>query len=607
VFLRNTISLRDCSLPKSYRMKKLSIFWKLLLSIFLVSALSIVSFGVLFYFSQKKALIDRTIDQLRSVNILKKEMVQKRLEEDEKFLWHFIRKVMLSTNGRHESPEIEFLRHKDFLKDFCKDYGHWDVLLLDKNQEVVDQLYEDDAFSPNRDTLKYSFIRVFLIDDSEYRIALITGTLYIEKLLFERTGMGNTGESYMVDEAGRLVTKSRFFPNTPPTEIMAYKQTVEDAFSKGADAALTKDYRNVDVLSAFDTIRHNGITWAIISEMDFVEAMQTVAKLRTSIVYLGVMCLFVALFVTLYLSQSISRPVRLVSRGIDSISKGIIPEPMKPPFYPNEKGQMKMALNRLIDSFNKITAFASEIGRGNLNADFEPLSEHDELGKSLLEMRKQLNDFRLNEEMLNKRKALFLLEGQENERKRVARDLHDGLGQWLTGLKLKIAAADIPTDQKNELKEITSETIEEVRRITNNLMPSVLVDFGIDAALRQIKSYFQKTSQVQIQYTYQKEDASIILPFEVSVTLYRIAQEALNNTIKHSEATLVKMVLVEKQHEISLSIEDNGKGFTTDKIKREGNGLKNMEERVNLLNGSFFIKSQNEGTKLLISIPLDVS
>lgn len=588
-------------------MKKLSIFWKLLLSIFIVSALSILSFGVLFYFSQKKALIDRTIDQLRSVNILKKEMVQKRLVEDEKFLWHFIRKVMLSTNGRHESPEIEFQRHKDFLKDFCKDYGHWDVLLLDKNQEMVDQLYEDDALSPNRDTSKYSFIRVFLIDDSEYRIALITGTMYIDKLLFERTGMGNTGESYMADESGRLVTKSRFFPNKPPTEIMAYKQTVDAAFLKGAGAGLTKDYRDVDVLSAFDTIKHNGISWAIMSEMDLSEAMQTVAKLRASIIYLGILCLLAALIVTLYLSRSISKPIVQVSRGIDSISKGIIPEPMQPPFYPNEKGQMKMALNRLIESFNKITAFASEIGRGNLNADFEPLSEHDMLGKSLLDMRKQLQDFRKKEEILNKRKALFLLEGQENERKRVARDLHDGLGQWLTGLKLKIAAADIAIEQKNELKEITSETIEEVRRITNNLMPSVLVDFGIDAALRQITSYFQKTSQVQIQYTYQKEDAGIILPFEVSVTLYRIAQEALNNTIKHSEATLVKMVLIENKADISLSIEDNGKGFVVDSTKRKGNGLKNMEERVKLWNGTFAINSQKEGTKLIISIPLAIS
>lgn len=586
---------------------KLSIFWKLLLSIFLVAALSIMSFGVLFYFSQKKALINRTIDQLRSVNILKKEMVQKRLLEDEKFLWHFIRKVMLSTNGRHESPEIEFHRHKDFLKDFCKDYGHWDVLLLDKNQEVVDQLYEKDAISPNRDTLKYSFIRVFLIDDSEYRIALVTGTSYIEKLLFERTGMGNTGESYMADENGRLITKSRFFPDKVPTDILANKQTVEVAFRKGAGAVLTKDYRNVDVLSAFDKIEHNGISWAIMSEMDLSEAMQTVAKLRSSIVYLGILCLLAALVVTLYLSRSISKPIVQVSRGIDSISKGIIPEPMPPPFYPNEKGQMKLALNRLIDSFNKITVFASEIGRGNLNADFEPLSQYDVLGKSLLDMRKQLEDFRKKEELLNKRKALFLLEGQENERKRVARDLHDGLGQWLTGLKLKIAAADIAPEQKNELKEITSETIEEVRRITNNLMPSVLVDFGIDAALRQITSYFQKNAQVNIQYTYQKEEVNVVLPFEVSVTLYRIAQEALNNTIKHSGATLVKMLLVEGQNEISLSIEDNGKGFSIDNTKRNGNGLKNMEERVKLWNGTFAIKSQNDGTKIIISIPLTFS
>lgn len=590
-------------MPIAYRMKNLSIFWKLLLSIFLVSALSIVSFGALFYFYQKKALIDRTIDQLQSVNILKKEMVQKRLSEDEKFLWHFIRKVMLSKNGRHESPQIEFHRHKDFLKDFCKDYGHWEVLLLDKNEKIVDQLHEE----KDNDTTKYSFKRIFLIDDSEFRIALVTGTSYLEKLLFERTGMGNTGESYLTDHNGILITKSHFFPNKPPSEILANTETVKAAFLEGAGAALTTDYRNNDVLSAFAKIEHNGISWAILSEMDLSEAMRTVSKLRTLIVYLGILVLLIALIVTLYLSKSISKPIVQVSFGIDAISKGIIPETMKAPFYTNEQGQMKLALNRLIESFDKITVFASEIGKGNLHAHFAPLSEHDVLGKSLLEMRKQLEDFRDKEEKLNKRKALFLLEGQENERRRVARDLHDGLGQWLTGLKLKIAAADIATEQKNELKEITSETIEEVRRITNNLMPSVLVDFGIDAALRQITTNLQKASQVNIQYTYHKKDVISILPFEVSITLYRIAQEALNNTIKHSEASVVKMTLIENQNEINLSIEDNGKGFSIDTTKRKGNGLKNMEERVKLLNGTFSIQSKNEGTALLISIPLTFS
>ena len=99
-----------------------------------------------------------------------------------------------------------------------------------------------------------------MIDDSEFRIALITGTSYLEKLLFERTGMGNTGESYLTDRNGKLITKSHFFPNKPPSEITANTETVEAAFLKGAGALLTTDYRNKDVLSAFAKIEHNGIS-----------------------------------------------------------------------------------------------------------------------------------------------------------------------------------------------------------------------------------------------------------------------------------------------------------------------------------------------------------
>lgn len=587
-------------------MKKLRIFWKLLLSIFLVSAFSILSFGVLFYFYQKQALIERTIDQLKSVNILKKQMVQKRLVEDEKFIWHFIRKVMLSENGRHESPTQEFHRHKDFLKDFCKDYGHLNVLLLDKNEQVVDDLFDTKEKTWTKDTLQYTFKRIFLIDNSEYRIALITSTSYLEKLLFERTGMGNTGESYLVTDNGQLITKSRFFPNNPPSQILANANTIKAAFENGSGAYLTQDYRNVEVLSAFALIEHTGISWVILSEMDLSEAMQTVVKLRALIVYLGILVLIIALLVTLYLSRSISKPIVQVSSGIDAISRGIIPQRMQPPFFPNEKGRMKLALNRLIDSFDKITAFATEIGKGNLKAHFEPLGEHDLLGKSLLDMREQLEKYRQREEILNKQKALFLLEGQENERKRIARDLHDGLGQWLTGLKLKIASMDIPTEQKEELKEMTSETIDEVRRITNNLMPNVLVDFGLDAALRQISTSFQKTSTISIQYTFQKDTGTTLLnvPFEVNITLYRIAQEALNNIVKHAEASLATMTLTEQPQLISLEITDNGTGFSTERNKKKGNGLTNMEERVRLLNGSFTINSNNQGTRLSISIPL---
>ena len=585
-------------------MKKLKIFWKLLLSIFLVSAFSILSFGILFYYNQKQALIDRTLEQVHSINILKKEMVEKSLSEDEKFVWHFIRKVMLAKNFTHKTVKSEFHEHKDFLKDFCKDYGHLDVQLLDKNEKVIDYLNYTNGIFDSLQLNVFTFKRIFQVNDSEYKIALISSASYLEKLMFERTGMGNTGESYLTASNGRLITKSRFFPNQKPFQIVAHPHTISQALKVGSGLSQTVDYRKIEVLSAYARIQHKGLKWVIISEIDLSEAMEPVVKLRWLIFYLSILVLILTLLVTLYLSKSISRNIILVSNGIDSLSKGIIPEKMPAPFYPNEKGKMKVALNSLIDSFERITDFAKEIGNGNLNANFVPKSDADQLGKSLLNMRTQLIQYRERQENLSKRKALFLLEGQENERKRIARDLHDGLGQWLTGLKLKIASADIPFEQKQELKELASETIEEVRRITNNLMPSVLLDFGLDAAVRQIITAIQKQTALQIEYEYHKLAELNILPFEIQISLYRIVQEALNNILKHSKARLTRVALIETKNEIGLSIIDNGQGFILDSNLKTGNGIVNMKERVRLFNGTFEMQSSLEGTKINISIPL---
>jgi signal transduction histidine kinase len=586
-------------------MKKRSIFSKLFFSIFLVSSFCVLTFGVLVYTNQKKALIQRTMDQLKSVNILKKEMVERRLREDEEFIWHFVRKVMLYDTASYFSPEKEFHVHKDFLKDFCHDFGHIDVLLLDKDENLVDSLFEQNGHLSTKDTSNtsmYYFTRIFAVDNSEYKIALVTSTRYLEYLLFENTGMGSTGESYLVDENHKMITKSRFFPEISPDQILVNTAAVDSALQHKTGTVRTNDYRDIEVLSAFAPIEHKGLDWALMSEMDVSEAMSSVQQMGFIISYFSVFVLLAAFMVAYYLSKLVSNPLKLVSNGLEELSLGEIPERMQPPFYRNEESKMKLAMNRLIDSFDSIRKFASEIGKGNLQADYIPLGEKDELGKSLVNMREQLKSYQTQEKMQNRQKTMSLLEGQENERKRIARDLHDGLGQWLTGIKLKIASVTMQEDQREELKALVSETIEETRRITNNLMPNTLVDFGLDAALRQLVGNVQKGSPLLITYSYEKKEGSDI-PFEVMLTLYRIAQEAINNIMKHAQAQNVLLQVSEKEHLITLVVEDDGRGLP-DKVKKGGNGLGNMEERANLINGSFSLKNKEKGTKLKVEVPI---
>lgn len=582
-------------------MRKFSIFTKLFLSIFLVAFICLVTFGTLVYYTQKEALIKRTSEQLKSVNILKKRSIEKRLTEDEKFIWHFIRQVMLYNNSKTFSAEKEFVRHKEFLRDFCKDFGHVDVMLLNEHEQAVDSLFVGDNYERSLGPNKFTFVRVFLVDNSQYRVALVSSTAYLQKLLFENTGMGNTGESYLVGKDNRMVSISRFFPEKPSRSIIVNTPSVNMAQKGLTGTSLIKDYRNINVLSAFVPIFYKNLHWVLISEIDNSEAMAPVLKLQAILILVIILILLFTFLAAFYLSKLIVSPIRKVSSGMLSLAEGNIPTKSEPPFFDNEEGKMKLALNSLIGSFESITNFAGEIGSGNLSANFSPIGEKDELSKSLVNMRDQLKDYQQKEKTLRRQKTLALIEGQENERRRIAMDLHDGLGQWLTGIKLKIAVISIPENQREELKSMLFETINETRRITNNLMPNTLIDFGLNSALKQMVSSIQKDSQIRIEYDYKFPQNDLSLPFEITLTLYRIAQEALNNILKHANAQNILIFIEQAEDFILLNIEDDGIGIP--EKYSAGLGLSNMEERAKLIEGTFSFKNKDKGTRLTVTVP----
>jgi PAS domain S-box-containing protein len=201
-----------------------------------------------------------------------------------------------------------------------------------------------------------------------------------------------------------------------------------------------------------------------------------------------------------------------------------------------------------------------------------------------------------------------LIDGQEMERQRVSRELHDGLGQFLIAIKLKLENI-IYTQQAYkgsllEVQEMFNTTIDEVRRISDNLMPSILKEFGLETALRNLCKLMAQASNINIRF----ESLPLKRKMEerISTYLYRISQEALNNVVKHAQATEVGIELLELGNYIQLIIEDNGKGFDVDKhFNSQGNGIYNMRERINVIGGSIEIKSKpGKGTIIDIKIPL---
>lgn len=211
-----------------------------------------------------------------------------------------------------------------------------------------------------------------------------------------------------------------------------------------------------------------------------------------------------------------------------------------------------------------------------------------------------------------------LLEAQENERKIIARELHDSIGASLTairyGLEEKLhhmGKGGSPPEgiSLEQIISIVRDTIEEAHRISSNLRPSALDDMGLLAAIRSFcRELHEVHAEIQIETEIAVEEDEIQEPLKI--TMYRVLQEALNNVFKHSEADTVHVSLKKTKSSLELSIRDNGQGFDPEKMLSPGKqmggmGLLGMKERTELSNGTFEIVSgKGKGTVIKAGWPL---
>jgi PAS domain S-box-containing protein len=203
-----------------------------------------------------------------------------------------------------------------------------------------------------------------------------------------------------------------------------------------------------------------------------------------------------------------------------------------------------------------------------------------------------------------------LLTVQEKERSRIARELHDGIGQSLSSIKFRVEDAlgqiskdftDSGVNSLNNLIPLIQNTVEEVRRITMDLRPSTLDDLGILATIAWFCRELQETySSVEVKREISVKETEV--PEPLKIVIYRVLQEALNNVVKHSGANRVTISLDKKNNTIQLAIEDNGCGFDLDEALsvddfRRGFGLASMRERIDLSGGLFSLETdRGKGT-----------
>ncbi len=202
-----------------------------------------------------------------------------------------------------------------------------------------------------------------------------------------------------------------------------------------------------------------------------------------------------------------------------------------------------------------------------------------------------------------------VVSGQELERRRLARELHDETGQALTSILLGLRAveeADGRDDVRTavgDLRELVVATLQDVRRLAVQLRPKALDDFGLVPALERLVQTFAETSGIRVDLEAQLGEER--LPAEVETTLYRIVQEALTNVVKHAEASRVSILLVRREGSATAVIEDNGRGFNPATAPTDRLGLEGMRERAELHEGRLAVETApGAGTTLVVEVPL---
>ncbi|NVO19030.1 MAG: HAMP domain-containing protein [Bacteroidetes bacterium] len=585
-------------------MARITLSEKLIISFMLLSMGAIGIVGMYSYISASKAQMTRTYDQLASVRYLKRKEVEAfyrdRVREVQVIASEAfptgLKNCSVATLEDHKSllttistiqqfnaiyNNIFILCNKEVIAFQAKD-KQWsnhpeteDQLSLDSIMHLPDArkgIFISDLIQKTTDNRWVQYIIVDVKKNNGpgyFSIAAELRSTAVDSLMADRSpmnGLGNSGEAYLVGKDRLLRSSSRFIQKAL-FHIQIDTSTSRLAFTGSDGTYLMNDYRGIKVLGSFAQLRPPCPDWAVIAEIDMKEAMVPIYSIRNNVIFITVFIAVIVFFATWWLSRKISKPVILLQKAAQELGKG------------------KLGTQVNVKTNDEI---------GELAQSFNLMSEQ------LKQKEKELQD-----ERAMRMRAAF--DGQDMERQRLSRELHDGLGQSLIAQKLRLESISPEEPGKikyslEELKTGSDQLVEEVRRISNALMPAQLTQFGLKAALSNHCDEVSTYSNVEV--TFDPVGDFEFINKKTKTYLFRIVQEALNNIVKHSSATAAKVEITQTKENIFLSISDNGKGFNIEEVSL-GNGLNNMRERTSLLNGTFSIQSQpGSGATIEIQIPL---
>lgn len=578
---------------------------------FSLSIITIIILSVYSYHNSKSAIVSRTYDQLNSVKFEKERNLenffQERLYEVNNLrlyeYWNsIIEQLNQLSNAKSNEEQIKSkiaLEIKNSILRSLRDNKNFrNLYILDDENECAVNLTGN--ISSNEISIKKSsFTRADLKKSIESKNLTIVEDLQLKKIYVSAhihlpeeplkkrvyilleidmlpidgimyntnilNGLGMTGEAYIVDCNKILRTSSRFKTGAVNKNIVI-TEGVERALKNNNGTGAYNDYRGVRVLGSYNKVNISGLNWVILVEIDYKEAMIPIYNLRNSILLLSLIISILIFGIVIVISTMISRPVIKLRHAAESISSGTF-EVVQEVNTSDEIGDLTRAFNVMV---KKIQMQNEEIQ---------------------LERAKRITS---------------VLDGQEKERQRLSRELHDGLGQHILAIKMKLERAENAVgDNKQQIlaeaKNLLVDASREIISMSENLMPPVLTQFGLISAIDNLCKDVGTTNKMNVQFSFNEIPENC--NNQTKIYLYRILQEALNNVIKHAKATEVIIKIDYYTNRLKLRITDNGQGFNLNEQKRAGNGIYNMRERVEILGGKFEIESiPDKGTSITIMI-----
>ncbi|MDW7695180.1 histidine kinase [Flammeovirgaceae bacterium SG7u.111] len=609
----------------------MKIFYKIFMSFFSVSIFTLLVTYFIFYTAFEEALLNRSYDQLSSINVLKKDHL---LEFFQGYQNQF--DFFLNKHNGEKSWDIDQL--DETLKHSKENLAFEDYAILDSSlaiahhlpqsqlsQLIVDQpnrfkslldsakngYYISDLLTPRNSLALLAICPLKSNEQHNYFAIFQLPEEGVEKILYQHTGMGESGESYIAGEDLMIRTKSRFSPKDSSLNFSVNKEAIELIEPAGRQRIIL-DYRGIEVLSANSKIELGGLKWTILTEIDLEEAMQPINTIRANVFGTSMLVFILVILVTLYLSNRLTEPIINVQNVVKKFAMGEFKAKVRhnSPEPSDEISDMMVSINSLGEKLTKLARVADEIGNGNFDIKFTPLGENDILGLAILQMRNKLKFSKEMEATATRKQQLAFVNGQENERKRVARELHDGISQMVSAARFNVSAIRSDVELRDGAKDILDDTIKEIKRISHNLMPRLLEDFGLKAALKQLCQESKTQGDFQIYFEFDSQLKKLPLSREIALCLFRIAQEGLNNIVKYAEAYTVWLMLKLKEDKVVLLLKDDGIGFLPDDEIKENphhNGLKNIITRTSLVNGNFHIDAEQDGgTEIKVEIPLQI-